>query len=707
LNKSMDLSNQNKNQFFLKSSPNNYRYKLSNTKKFSILSLALILGALNAESKFEPIKLTNEKISLTDEIVRKISNEHFYQKKNLEELDKQFVSKLLERLDPNKIYFTKTEVSNFEAQNSIDKRFDLSIGYQIINNYFLKLEMATKYQIFLIENTDIDFSIDDHIDVYPDDNEWAEDISQLHERWNAIAKNDLLSLMLSKENVDHEENLVKRYKRRLRSISQRNEEDIYSIAINSITNLFDPHSSYLSPKSAEDFDMQMSLKLEGIGALLGTEDDYPQIVKLIKGGPAEKSGKIEQEDLIISVRQIDEEEPVDVIGWRIDEVVQLIRGPSGTKLELELAPKDLLGGEHKFVILEREEVKLEEQAAQSKIISTPINDKEIKLGIINLPAFYIDFNGWRNRDPDFRSSSKDIEKILAEFNEQNVDALLLDLRGNSGGSLYEANRLTGLFVAAGATVQVKESNGYVRPWGDGRAIQAWEKPLAVLVDRYSASASEILAGAIQDYERGIIIGDQTYGKGTVQKLDSLSAGQIKITESKFYRVSGESTQRKGIVPDILLPTYTNRDDFGEEALETALPWDVIKPIRHKKYGIDNNAIEAIRISVNHRAQEDPNLTYISSFRKTLEDERDIKFLSLNIEQRKKEKETREARYLGLENDRRESLKLETFDSYQDLLDYRKALDEVIDVQNDLLLNEASRITTEYAIQLQNTKSIYG
>jgi len=680
---------------------------LSNTKKFSILSLALILGALNAESKFEPIKLTNEKISLTDEIVRKISNEHFYQKKNLEELDKQFVSKLLERLDPNKIYFTKTEVSNFEAQNSIDKRFDLSIGYQIINNYFLKLEMATKYQISLIENTDIDFSIDDHIDVYPDDNEWAEDISQLHERWNAIAKNDLLSLMLSKENVDHEENLVKRYKRRLRSISQRNEEDIYSIAINSITNLFDPHSSYLSPKSAEDFDMQMSLKLEGIGALLGTEDDYPQIVKLIKGGPAEKSGKIEQEDLIISVRQIDEEEPVDVIGWRIDEVVQLIRGPSGTKLELELAPKDLLGGEHKFVILEREEVKLEEQAAQSKIINTPINDKEIKLGIINLPAFYIDFNGWRNRDPDFRSSSKDIEKILAEFNEQNVDALLLDLRGNSGGSLYEANRLTGLFVAAGATVQVKESNGYVRPWGDGRAIQAWEKPLAVLVDRYSASASEILAGAIQDYERGIIIGDQTYGKGTVQKLDSLSAGQIKITESKFYRVSGESTQRKGIVPDILLPTYTNRDDFGEEALETALPWDVIKPIRHKKYGIDNNAIEAIRISVNHRAQEDPNLTYISSFRKTLEDERDIKFLSLNIEQRKKEKETREARYLGLENDRRESLKLETFDSYQDLLDYRKALDEVIDVQNDLLLNEASRITTEYAIQLQNTKSIYG
>ncbi|MEK9650261.1 MAG: carboxy terminal-processing peptidase [Gammaproteobacteria bacterium] len=678
---------------------------MSNTKKITILSLALIFGMLNAQSKFEPIELTNEKIALTDEIVKKISSEHFYKKKNLEELDEQFVSKLLERLDPNKIYFTKTEISNFEAQNFIDATFDLSIGYQIINNYFLKLEMATNHQISVIENKDLDFSKDDYIDVYPDDNEWVENISQLHERWDAIAKNDLLSLILSKENVDHQENLIKRYKRRLRSISQRNEEDIYSLAINSITNLFDPHSSYLSPKSAEDFDMQMSLKLEGIGALLGTEDDYPQIVKLIKGGPAEKSGKIEQEDLIISVRQIDDDEPVDVIGWRIDEVVQLIRGPSGSKLELELSSKDLIEGEHKFVVLEREEVKLEEQAAQSKIITTSMDDKQIKLGIINLPAFYIDFNGWRNRDSDFRSSSKDIEKILAEFNEQNVDAVLLDLRGNSGGSLYEANKLTGLFVAAGPTVQVKENNGFVRPWGDGRAIQAWEKPLAVLVDRYSASASEILAGAIQDYERGIIIGDQTFGKGTVQKLDTLSAGQIKITESKFYRVSGESTQRKGIVPDILLPTYTSRDNFGEEALKTALPWDVIRPIGHKKYGIDDNALEAIRISFNHREQEDPNLTYISSFRKTLENERDIKFLSLNIEKRKQEKEDREERYLGLENARRKSLNLETFDTYQDLLDYRRELDEVIDIQNDLLLNEASKITTEYAIQLQNIKSV--
>jgi len=288
-----------------------------------------------------------------------------------------------------------------------------------------------------------------------------------------------------------------------------------------------------------------------------------------------------------------------------------------------------------------------------------------------------------------------------------VDALLLDLRGNSGGSLYEANRLTGLFVAAGATVQVKESTGYVRPWGDGRAIQAWKKPLAVLVDRYSASASEILAGAIQDYERGIIIGDQTFGKGTVQKLDSLSAGQIKITESKFYRVSGESTQRKGIVPDIFLPTYTSRDDFGEEALETALPWDVIRPIRHKKYGIDDEALEAIKISFNQREAADPNLTYISSFRKTLEDEQDIKFLSLNIEKRKLEKEAREAKYLGLENARRKSLELEIFESYEDLLEYRKDLDEVIDIQNDLLLNEASKITAEYAIQSQQLKSIYG
>ena len=269
-------------------------------------------------------------------------------------------------------------------------------------------------------------------------------------------------MLAEKEIEEAIETIEKRYKNRLRRISQRNEEDVFSIAMNNLTSYFDPHSSYFSPKSAEDFEMTMSLKLEGIGALLTTEDDYPTIVSVVPGGPAEKTGKINPDDKIVKISQVEElnSTPTDVVGWRIDEVVQLIRGKAGTKVELELIPgktEDL--SERKFVTITREEVKLEEQAAKSRVIEMKRNMQTIKIGIIDLPTFYIDFNAWRNRDPNFRSSSKDVENILKKFNDQEVDAVLIDLRGNSGGSLFEANKLTGLFVSSGATLQVKESNG--------------------------------------------------------------------------------------------------------------------------------------------------------------------------------------------------------------------------------------------------------
>ena len=363
--------------------------------------------------------------------------------------------------------------------------------------------------------------------------------------------------------------------------------------MNNLTSYFDPHSSYFSPKSAEDFAMTMSLKLEGIGALLTTEDDYPTIVSVVPGGPADKTGKINPDDKIVKISQVEESNsiPTDVVGWRIDEVVQLIRGKSGTKVELELIPgKTEDFSERKFVTITREEVKLEEQAAKSKVIEIKRNLQTIKIGIIDLPTFYIDFDAWRNRDPNFRSSSRDVETILRKFNDQMVDAVLIDLRGNSGGSLFEANKLTGLFVSSGATLQVKESNGSVRPWGDAKAQQIWKKPMAVMVDRYSASASEIFAGAIQDYQRGIIIGQKTFGKGSVQKLDNLSSGQIKITESKFYRITGVGMQSKGIHPDITLPSTWDIEEIGESSYDTALPWDEIKPVRFKKFSMGSSLI---------------------------------------------------------------------------------------------------------------------
>jgi carboxyl-terminal processing protease len=481
--------------------------------------------------------------------------------------------------------------------------------------------------------------------------------------------------------------------------------------MNNLTSYFDPHSSYFSPKSAEDFEMTMSLKLEGIGALLTTEDDYPTIVSVVPGGPAEKTGKINPDDKIVKISQVEESNstPTDVVGWRIDEVVQLIRGKAGTQVELELIPgKTEDFSERKFVTITREEVKLEEQAAKSRIVEIQRNLQTIKVGIIDLPAFYIDFKAWRNRDPDYRSSSKDVETILRTFTDQRVDAVLIDLRGNSGGSLFEANKLTGLFVSSGATLQVKESNGSVRPWGDARAKQIWKKPMAVMVDRYSASASEIFAGAIQDYQRGIIIGQKTFGKGTVQKLDNLSSGQIKITESKFYRITGAGMQSKGIHPDITLPSTWDIEEIGESSYDTALPWDEIKPVRFKKFSMVPTLISKLNDEHLTRVDQSPNLQYILDIRKRYEVQKNKEVISLNLTNRRVEKEERQLWALDIENKRRASLKLETFNSYKAMQDYNDVKeteederDSEIDIDNDYLLNEGMQILSDYAIFNQN------
>ena len=565
----------------------------------------------------------------------------------------------------------------------------------------------------MVAKQNFDFTKDEFIIIDDDQKKWQQSKLELQKIWRRLAKNDVLTSMLAeKETEEAIETIEKRYKNRLRRISQRNEEDVFSIAMNNLTSYFDPHSSYFSPKSAEDFEMTMSLKLEGIGALLTTEDDYPTIVSIVPGGPAEKTGKIHPDDKIVKISQVEElnSTPTDVVGWRIDEVVQLIRGKAGTKVELELIPgktEDL--SERKFVTITREEVKLEEQAAKSRVIEMKRNMQTIKIGIIDLPTFYIDFNAWRNRDPNFRSSSKDVENILKKFNDQEVDAVLIDLRGNSGGSLFEANKLTGLFVSSGATLQVKESSGTIRPWGDARAKQIWKKPMAVMVDRYSASASEIFAGAIQDYQRGIIIGQKTFGKGTVQKLDSLSSGQIKITESKFYRITGAGMQSKGIHPDITLPSTWDIEEIGESSYDRALPWDEIQPIRFQKFSMEAALISQLNDEHLIRVSQSPNLQYILDIRKRYEIQKNKEVISLNLTNRRVEKEERQLWALDIENKRRASLNLEIFDSYKAMEDYNDAKenendkkDFEIDIDDDYLLNEGAQILSDYMLFNQNT-----
>jgi carboxyl-terminal processing protease len=675
---------------------------IKNKLIWSFICLALI-GCGNAS--YEPqeyisTNLTEEKINLSKEVFNKLKKEHFIKNFVKDDFNIKYIDALINKLDENKLYFIASEIKKFqnESKEYSKQYFDIDLAYLIINLYFERLAAFSEYQIKLIEKNSFDFTKQDFIDIYYEDNQWPESEYLLKNIWRNETKNELLVALMSETlSDDPEKVLLKRYKNKIRRIQQQKEEDIFSIAINTLTNQFDPHSAYLSPRSAEDFDMNMSLKLEGIGALLGADDDYTKIVSLVPGGPAEKSGEILPEDKITRIRQINAEdkEYVDVVGWRIDEVVDLIRGKSGTQLEIEFISSDSADNTRKLVTLTREEIKLEDRAAKSKIIETKEGNK---IGIIDLPSFYIDFNAYQNRDSDYRSSSNDVEDILKDFNAKDVDGIILDLRNNGGGALIEANKIVGLFVSSGPTVQVKHKTGYIQPYGARNAKQAWQKPMAVLVNRYSASASEIVAGAIQDYKRGIVIGQRTFGKGTVQSLDNISKGQIKITESKYYRVDGSSTQNKGVLPDIELLSTWDIKSVGESSYPTALEWDTVRPYRHKKFDFDADKVLKIKNMYSQRLTTSPNLEYLSAVRDRYNINQDKKLLSLNLDTRKSEKEARKDWLLQIENKRREGLGLEKFLNYEDFNENNKKGENInndIDFKRDYLLIESANIINDY------------
>ena len=592
----------------------------------------------------------------------------------------------------------QNEINNYIEQSKYNNGydFDIELGYELINLYFKKLIQFSRFQIKLIENNEFDFSKDEYLDIFYEDNEWVKTYDELKELWRLETKNDLLIASTSDSSSSKpKDDLIKRYENRIRRIHQQKEEDIFSLAMNTLSNQFDPHSSYLSPRSAEDFDLNMSLKLNGIGALLGVEDDYTKIISLVPGGPAEKSGKIKPEDRIVKIRQDDSEQFIDVVGWRIDEVVDLIRGEAGTGVEIEFISFNSETDSSKLVTLKREEIKLEDRAAKSEIIN--INDN--KIGIIDLPSFYIDFDEYQKRNKDFKSSSNDIKKILKGFDSNEVDAVILDLRNNGGGALIEANKIIGLFVSSGPTVQVKQKRGFIQPYGDSRAVQVWDKPLIVLVNRYSASASEIVAGAIQDYKRGIVVGQRTFGKGTVQSLENLSEGQIKITESKYYRVNGTSTQNKGVLPDIELPSTWDIESVGESSYPTALSWDVIRPYRHKKFKMDAELVDKVINQFEFRLSDEPNLNYLKKIRNRYDLNKNKKLLSLNIEDRKIQKELRKSWLLEIENERRLAIGLNAFASYDELEknndDDSNTNINSINLKSDYQLIETTNIMNDY------------
>ena len=657
----------------------------------------LLLCSFVIAEEYISIELSDSKKELSQEIFKKLNNEHYIKEIDKDNFNERYFEAIIEKLDKEKNLFIEKEVQSYikKSRDVIDGDFDIKLAYELINLYFDRLTDFFEYQIDLIEENTFDFSKKEYLDIYYEDNQWQSNFNDLYKLWKLETKNDLLVAKLSDSlNSEPSNDLIKRYKNRIRRITQQKEEDIFSLAINILSNQFDPHSTYLSPRFAEDFDVNMSLKLNGIGALLGIEDDYTKIISLVPGGPAEKSGKINPEDRITKIRQIGTDNYQDVIGWRIDEVVDLIRGEAGTEVEIEFISYDSSSDSTKLVTLKREEIKLEDRAAKSEIIN--INNN--KIGIIDLPSFYIDFNEYQNRVKDYRSSSNDVKKILNDFNASNVDAVILDLRNNGGGALIEANKIIGLFVSSGPTVQVKQSRGYIQPYGASRAVQVWDKPMLVLVNRYSASASEIVAGAIQDYKRGFVVGQRTFGKGTVQSLESLSEGQIKITESKYYRINGMSTQNKGVIPDIKLPVTWDIESVGESSYPTAMEWDVIRPYRHKKFKINPDLIEKVIANYEFRLSEEPNLNYLKKVRDRYDLNKNKKKLSLNLEDRKTQKELRKDWLLSIENERSLKVGLEEFISYKEMEDFNESdttIENNINLIDDYQLIESTNIINDF------------
>ena len=532
---------------------------------------------------------------------RFLTNYHYKRTRLDDELSSEIFDNYLELLDPNKIYFMASDVESFERyRNSMDdalRHSDLLSAYDIFNIYIDRVQQRVDYARNRVQKP-FDFTIDEYYQYDREDETWAKSPAELDELWRKRVKNDYLRLLLTdKEPEKIVETLTERYDNLERRIQELNTEDVFQFFMNAFAQSIEPHTAYLSPRTSENFEISMKLSLEGIGALLGRENEYTLISRVVPGGPADKDGRLQAGDRITAVGQGNDGKLVDVIGWRVDDVVDLIRGPKDTVVRLEVLPEDSGMTDPRSVIdIVRNEVKLEEQAAQSEIIEIPTEgpgDETIKIGVIDLPVFYLDFNGRAQNKPDYRSSTRDVRKLIQELEEQGAVGIVLDLRNNGGGSLLEATTLTGLFIDKGPVVQVRNSSGRISLEEDVEPGMAWEGPLAVLVNRYSASASEIFAAAIQDYGRGVVIGETTFGKGTVQSLldlddyapsDKPGMGQLKITMAQFFRVNGGSTQNRGVVPDIRFPSAGDPDDYGERSMDNALPWTQIDAARYDPAG---------------------------------------------------------------------------------------------------------------------------
>ncbi|MDC5842476.1 carboxy terminal-processing peptidase [Vibrio europaeus] len=658
--------------------------------KMSLIAASLWLAAssayaLEAKITFEDLPVLSpeaQHATASKRVEEKLTSSHYKHIKLNDDLSRKIFWRYIESLDYNKNVFTQADIDTISKwQDSIDdqlKSGDTQIAFELYN-----LSMKRRYERFVhalkLLDTEMKFDVDESIELDRSEATWPKDTAELDELWRKRVKYDALNLKLTGKEWDEvKEVLGKRYNNALKRLSQTHSEDVFQFYMNAFAREVDPHTSYLSPRNAEQFQTEMNLSLEGIGAVLQMTDDYTVIRSLVAGGPASKSKQLGEGDRIIGVGQ-DGEEIVDVIGWRLDDVVQLIKGPKGTKVNLEILPE---GKDKKAftVTLERDKIRLEDRAVKSEVFEKGGK----KIGVLEVPSFYVGL-------------AKDTDKLISELKEQNVDGIIVDLRNNGGGALTEASALTGLFIKSGPVVQVRDSYGRVNVKGDFDDQISYDGPMSVLINRNSASASEIFAAALQDYGRAVILGENSFGKGTVQQHRTLGKiydlfdkelGYVQYTIQKFYRIDGGSTQNKGVSPDIAYPTAVEPSETGESVEDNALPWDSIDKAKYEVLQRNDEVVNQLATKHEVRIANDLEFGFIAEDIAKYKAEKDDNTLSLNKKTRQAESDKADERRLARINERQKAEGEESFKSLDDVpKDYEVPdayLDESVAIMVDMI-----------------------
>ena len=671
-----------------------------------ILLLTFLCLSINSFGLERIFPLTEEDRSLYSKVYEEVQyvlqKNHFNNDISLRK--SKIVEKYINQVDSQKTIFTENEIESFSIKPLISPTDEINLAFMLFNYYKERSINLLEHQKSLIELVENEEDLNGTEIVYKnrEDLDRFKSYSQIKTYQQNLALSELISIYLKENDLTKaKEKIIKRLNNRKKSLNRISSDEIFSLYINSYTDFYDPHTNYMTPTTQEDWEINLKASLEGIGAILSSEDGITKITRLIPGGPAEKSGLLKVTDKIVGVGKSINDNVVDVRDWRIDEVVKLIRGPKSTVVQLEVLPAASDNEDKgKLIEITRDVVKLEDAAAKKKEIEIKRASRNYNIGVIELPTFYMDFEAYNKNRFDYKSSSRDVKTILRELDESNIDGLVLDLRGNGGGFLFEAYSLAKLFIGRGNVVQVMEANGSLQSLGHNLGQQNYDGPIVILVDKLSASASEILAGVIQDYDRGLVIGSQTFGKGTVQRMIELSHGHLKFTEQKYYRVSGESTQNKGVEPDITIPLVFDDEEIGERSYENSLPYNHIDPIFYRSFNNVEN-VDLLKTTSSNRTDSNEMSIYINSQQEFYEIEKNSNEVPINLEIRKIMKLAREEKILKMENKFRKSLNLDPFVTYDEFVNSDP--EEISELREGIVLKEAAEILVD-SIQLKEAPS---